>query len=198
MPTTFSAEQNVVGPFDFRHEASLQSNGAGQRGGRDDRELRGGLRAQIGPQQNGEPKSLARRRHPFATEPAPAFRLRFGEDDHAFLHAVAREFIHHVVGRSCFLKHADVAAHDLGLVEPREQIVRVQQVGRADQPVALMRAGLDLIAERAQVIDARPDGGAAHAELLRKLRARHRTASSAAHGQENLCINGHVVSRFKI
>ena len=108
-------------------------------------------------------------RNPFAAEPAAALRLRFGENDHAFLHAVARELFNHVVRRGRLLENADVAADDLGFAEPREQIVRVQRIRRA-RPAGSQNAGRPRCRSRAaQFLDARPDRRAADAQLLRQV-----------------------------
>ena len=107
-------------------------------------------------------------RHPLASQPAPASGLRLGEHHHAFLHAVARQLFDHVIGRGRFLENPDVAADDLRPAQARQQIIRVQHVRRAQQAVTTMRAGLDVVAELAQLLDARPDGRAADAQLQRQ------------------------------
>ena len=125
-----------------------------------------------GAEQDGKPEALYGGRKPLAPQPAPAAGLGFGEDHHAFLDAVAGQLLDHVVGGGGFLEDADVAADDLSRAQAREQIVGVQDIRSAEQPVAQVRAGLDVVAERAQVLDARPDGGAADAEALGQFRAR--------------------------
>ena len=45
------------------------------------------LWTQIGSKQEGKPKPFVRGRNPFASEPAPAFCLRFRENGDAFFHA---------------------------------------------------------------------------------------------------------------
>jgi len=163
------------------------------RRGRSHRQPRRFLRAQFRPQQNGKPKSLARGRHPFAPEPAAAFRLRFGKNHRAFLHAVAREFFNDVVGGSRFFKHADVAADNFGLAEARKQIIRQQRVRLAHQPVAKMRTGLDVETDLAQLLDARPDRRPADGQFLGKLRAGN-AVGVGAQGEKDFGVSGHECS----
>ena len=148
------------------------------------------LRTQIGSQQNGKPKSFPLRRNPFAAEPAPALRLRLGENHRALFHAVAGKFFDHVVRRGRLLEHTDVASNDLCFAKAREQIVRVQHVRRADEAVAEMRAGLDFVAEPAQFLDAPPDRRTADSQLLREVRARH-AVRVRAQRRKNFCVRGH-------
>ena len=168
-------------------------NRAAQGRGGSDRQLCRFLRTQIGPQQDGKPKSLPFGRNPFAAEPSPALRLRLGENHRALLDAIAGEFFDHVVRRGRLLEHVDVASDDLCFAEAREQIVRVQHVRRADQPVAEMRAGLDFVAEPAQFLDAPPDRRARDPQLLREVRARY-AVQVRAQRRKNFCVRGH----FKI
>ena len=51
--------------------------------------------------------------------------------------------------------------------------------GALQQPVAPVRAGLDLVAELAQFLDARPDGRPADAQLLGEFGAGDRAAAGA-------------------
>src|SRR5439155_6174180 len=81
--------------------------------------------------------------------------------------------------------------------KPRDQIVRVQQVRLVHQAVAEVRAGFDFVAQLAQRLDARPDGGAADAEPLRKLGAGHAAVFGGAQGGKNLCVGGHRVHSAK-
>ena len=134
-------------------------------------QLRGFLRPQIRPEQDRKPKALAGRRNPLPPQPSPAPGLRFGEDHHAFLHAVAGEFLDHVIGGSGLLEHPDVAADDLVAPRRASRSSACSTSGALQQPVAEVRAGLDVVAQRAQFLDARPDRRAADAELLRKFRA---------------------------
>ncbi len=185
-----AANQNVVRPFDFRVQAGFGLNRAPQSCRGSDGESRGFLRTQIRSQQNGKPKPFSRRRHPRAPEPAPALRLRFRKNNGALLHPVARQPFNHVVGRSRLLEHVDVAPDDFRFAEAREQIVRVQRVGRAYEAIAEVRAGLDVVAELAQFLDMSPDRRAGDAQLLGDFRARH-PVGIRAQRCKNLGVGGH-------
>src|SRR5260221_11566675 len=187
----FATNENIIGPLDFGREAGLRADGAIQRGGRGDGQLSDGGGAHGRTQQDGEPQTLAGGRHPFAAEASASFGLRLGKDHDAFLHVVARELFDDVIGGGGFLKNANVAAHDGGAAEARQQIVGVQQVRGIQQPVTEVRTGLDFVAERAEFVDSRPDGGAADAEFLRKFRACDAAFAGGAQGGENLGVNGH-------
>ena len=116
--------------------------------------------------------------------------MRFRKNDGAFLHAVAREFFNHVVRRGRLLEHADVAPHNFRFAEPRQQIVRVQRVRRAHEPVTEVRAGLDVVAKLAQLLDAPPNRRAGDAQLLGDFRPRHPIGIRAQRG-ENFCVRRH-------
>ena len=45
----------------------------------------------------------------------------------------------------------------------------MQGIRGAQQPVAMVRAGLDVVAQRAEFLNAGPNGGAAYTEVLREL-----------------------------
>ena len=145
----FPANQNIIRPFDFGVQTGFGVDGAAQSRCGSDHQLRHFLRAQIGSKQKGKPKPFVRGRNPFSSKPAAAFRLRFCKNDDAFLHAVACELFNHVICRRRLLEHADVAANDFRFIEARKQIVRVQHVRDANEPVAGMGSGLDVVAEAA-------------------------------------------------
>jgi len=58
----------------------------------------------------------------------------------------------------------------------------MEQVGRAQQPVAQVRAGFDVVAQVAQALDARPDGGAANPQFAGKIGPGNRPAGRLAQG----------------
>src|SRR6266404_1616434 len=167
----FSVKQKVIGPLDFRLQASLSLNGATERGCRGDRQLSYFLRPQIRTKQDRKPKPLLCRRSPLAPEPSPAFGLGFCKYDNAFFQAVAREFLRDVVGRSGFLEDSDVAPDYLRSAQARKQIISVQSIRSAQQPIAQVRAGFDVVSEGPQVRYAGPNGGAADADFLGQLGA---------------------------
>ncbi len=187
----FSADEDVIWPFDFRREAGLLLDGAEKSRGGGDGDLGCGGGAHVGPQEDGKGKAAARRGNPFAAKASPAFRLGLGEDDSAFTDAVAREFFDDVVGGGGLREDTDVAADGLDGAEAGEQVVRVQHVRHADEAVAEVRAGLDFVAENAEFLNARPDGGAADAELMGEIRAGDTSFTSGAEGGEDFGVNGH-------
>src|SRR5882724_9820813 len=166
-----SANQKVIRPLDFRLQASLSLNGATERNGRGDRQLSYFLRSQIRTQQDGEPKPLFCRRRPLAPEPSPAFSLRLGKDNNAFFQPVARKLLHDVVGRSGFLEDSNVASDHFRSAKTRKQIIGMQSIRRAQQSIAQVRAGFDVVTEGPQILDACPDGGTANANFLGQLGA---------------------------
>src|SRR5439155_16580095 len=126
-----SANQKVIGPLDFRLQASLPLNGATECGRRSNRQLSYFLRPQIRPKQDRKPQSLLCGRSPLAPEPSSTFSLGFGKDDNALSQPVAREFLHDIVGRSGFLEHSNVASDYFGSAQARKQIVGMQSIRRA-------------------------------------------------------------------
>src|SRR5207244_3645257 len=102
-----------------------------------------------------------------------------------------------VVGRSGFLENTNVPANDPGPAEARQQIVRVQNVRRVQQPIAAVRAGLDVVTQGPQLLDARPNGRPADAELLRQVRARNAVARRAQRA-ENLGVDGRSAPGFEM
>ena len=192
MPATFLfPHQNVVRPLDVRLQAGMRLDGAAERRSRRDRELGGFLRAQFRAQQEGKPKPSFRRRQPFPSQAPAPFRLRLSEDDNAFFDAVARELLDHVVGGGGFLEDADVAADDAGAGHAGNQIVGVQDIGSAEQAVAEVGAGWDVVAQRAEVLDVGPNRRAAHAQLLREFGARDRAVPRGSQGIQDLRVNTH-------
>ena len=116
--------------------------------------------------------------------------MRLGENHRALFHAVAGEFFDHVIRRGRLLEHADVASDDLCFAEAGEQVVRVQHIRRADEPVAEMRAGLDFVTEPAQFLDAPPDRRARDTQFPGEVRARNAGGIFAQRGK-NFCVRGH-------
>jgi len=58
--------------------------------------------------------------------------------------------------------------------------------------------GDDVVAESAEIFDARPDGRAADAETLGKFRAGNPSLGGAPQSREDLSVDGHVALRFEI
>src|SRR3954463_10089727 len=58
-----------------------------------------------------------------------------------------------------------------------------------------MRAGFDVVAELAQFFDARPNGGAGHAEFLREFGAGDGFIAGSAQGFKNLGVESHSDSK---
>lgn len=129
----------------------------------------GALGAEVGAEEDGEPEAFVFGGGPDAAQAAAAFGLGFGEDDDALADAVAGEFFDDVVGGGGLLKYADVAADDGDAAESGEEVVGVQGVGAADEAVAAVGAGFDVVADLPEFFDAGPDGGAADVQLLGEL-----------------------------
>jgi len=130
---------------------------------------------------------------PIAPEAAAAFRLRFGKNDDAFLHAVAAEFIGDVVSGSGFLENTDVATDRHAGIQQREEVIGVEQIGRAAEAVTAVRAGMNFVTERTEFLDVRPNRGAANAELRGKLGAADRFGGGVAERTKNLAIDSHAI-----
>jgi hypothetical protein len=123
------------------------------------------------------------------------FRLRFRENHHAFLHTIARQLFHHIIRRSRLLEDANVAPHHLRFAKPRQQIVRVQHIRRADEPIAQHRTRLDFVAKFTQFLDPRPDGRARDAESLGKFCAGDAAVLRRAERHEDLSVRCHDARR---
>src|SRR4051812_48982322 len=67
----------------------------------------------------------------------------------------------------------------------------MQHVGNIDQTVAIMRARLDLISQRAQILDVRPNCRARDAQPGRKFGARDRVVPSLSHRGEDASVQRH-------
>ena len=192
------ANEQVVGPLDFHRQFRLRGHSFSQRVGGGDGYLRGLLRAHRRPEQDRKPQPFLGWRNPDASQPAPTARLRLGENYDAFLDAVAGEFLHHVVGGSGLLEYPDGPADDAHRPQACEQVIGVKQVRRADEPVAPVRAGLDLVAQAAQFFDTCQDGRAGDAEALGKLDAGRGAFASSAQGGQETGVKAHARGRAEV
>ena len=147
MPATFFPRIKISFGHLISGVRSVSDNRAAQRGRRATVNCVASCGRRSGRSRMENHSPLPRRRNPFASQPSAAFGLRFGENDGAFLHSVARELFDDVVGGSGFLEDADVAADNFAFCRAREQIVGVQNVRGIQQPIAEMRAGFDVVTE---------------------------------------------------
>jgi len=146
----FAANHHIVGPFDARLQRSAATNGAHNSHAGSHGESRKGDRRQTGTKQDGEPQSFAARGDPDPTVPTAPVGLGFGEDDESFVRAGGGELRDHIVGGGGLLEDEDFTADEL-CGKTRFDVVGGEAVGRAQQPVAVMRMRLDAVAERFQL-----------------------------------------------
>src|SRR5215472_5829219 len=64
-------------------------------------------------------------------------------------------------------------------------------VRRTHEAVAEVRTGFDLVAERAQFLDARPNCGSADSELLRQIGSRNRITTGRTQGSQDPSVQTH-------
>src|SRR5206468_2761976 len=153
--------------FDGSYERCRRCNG----------QLSGGLRREGRAKQNGEPESLARRRNPFSAEAPAASCLFFSKHHGALADTIPSKPLDNIIRRGRFLKYLEFASNNAVLLQQREQIVGMENVRNFHKPIAMVRAGFNDVAKRAEFLDSSPDRGARDAEFVREVGAGNRIVS---------------------
>src|SRR6185503_17741664 len=111
---------------------------------------------ELGPQHDRRVEVHERRRVEAAAEPAAARGLALGHDRRAVRRALAREGLRDAIGRVGLVEVVD-RMREPARVEAVLDLLGIEAVRRAAQPVAAARLGLDPVAARAQRLDVLPD-----------------------------------------
>jgi hypothetical protein len=153
--------------------------------------LGGGLRDKVRTEKDRKPKAFMSRRNPFAAQPAAAACLAFSKDNGPLANSISRKPFDDIVRGCGLFEDLDIAAHDPVSFAEREEIVCVKHVRNLQEAVAVVRTGLNDIAERAEFFDPRPDGSPGNAELVGEVGAGDRGRAGGTEGGEDLGINSH-------
>ena len=169
----FFTLQDVVRPLDAGMDAfvfvdSLDDGHGGHQGA-----LGGFLRQEGRFQDHADPDTAAVGREPAPGKAALAARLFFRDNGHAVGAAIGSQFFAYFVRGVRRFHVVDVVSHPLRM-EMRHDFFRAQKIRGAPKDVALLRNGLDFIAQIFQGLDMFPDRRTGNAQLRRNLFPRNR------------------------
>ena len=117
--------------------------------------------------------------------------MRFGKDNDALADRVSGHFFNHIIGGGRHLENLDIASDEFARPQASEEIVGVQAIWGRAELVAMVWAGLDVVAGLAKVLDTGPDRSPGDSQILGQCGSGDASLSGSPHCGQNASVGIH-------